>query len=128
MTTELEKTFFDMFGIEIKRNHEVMLEAISGGVKSANFSQKTFYEYPKIADRHYLELICILTRNCYQIEIYNALTYQGINEFTINLIKEPTRYHSHSEDFKIALLKAIKMISDDEDIKTEVQAIFEEER
>lgn len=151
MTTELEKEFFLIFDIKPKyqdtctveekywQNEEIANEFGTfdqymnikcGNQENCTTQCSCAYQkeiYPQITDRHYLELICILTRNCYQIEICNALTYQGINEFTINLIKEPTRYHSHSEDFKIALLKAIKMISDDEDIKTEVQAIFEGE-
>lgn len=59
MINEIEKTFYDTFGIERKRNHEVTLEAISGGIKSANLSQKPFYEYPQITDRILLELICL---------------------------------------------------------------------
>ena len=72
MTTELEKEFFDAFGIERKRNNEVMLEAISGGVKSANLSQKPFYEYPQITDRHYLELLKLIALDeGIKISVYN---------------------------------------------------------
>lgn len=102
MTTELEKIFFDTFGIERKRNHEVTLEAISGGVKSANFSQKTFYEYPQISDKQYLELILIISETDELSICYDTV-----------------------EHFKEGILECF--IEYGEDCKHQVQAIFEVE-
>ena len=95
MTTELEKQFFIIFGIVRKRNHEVTLEAISGGVKSANFSQKTFYEYPQISDKQYLELIRILgyfeivykPDNCEELKKYVLKYYLNLNDSEIRELK-----------------------------------------
>lgn len=50
MTNELEKTFFDTFGIEPKEQEVFVLK---------NMVVK---EYPEITDHILLELICILTR------------------------------------------------------------------
>lgn len=51
MTTEIEKTFFDTFGIEPK--------PIYSGSKLYN-PFVIGYEYPQITDRILLELLCIL--------------------------------------------------------------------
>lgn len=50
MTTEIEKQFFDTFGIEPKEQEVFVLK---------NMVVK---EYPEITDHVLLELICILTR------------------------------------------------------------------
>lgn len=50
MTTEIEKQFFDTFGIEPKEQEVFVLK---------NMVVK---EYPEITDHILLELICILTR------------------------------------------------------------------
>ena len=84
-------------------------------------------EYPSVTNTTLMELMGILTRNCYKLEIFNALMSDGTEEYVVNLIKEPTRYHSHSEDFGDAILKSITLLSDDEDVMTEVKALFEEE-
>lgn len=88
----------------------------------------TLMRKPQFTDSKLLQLISILARNCYTIEISNILTSQGTNEFVVNFIKEPTRYHSHSEDLKTALLKGLKLLKEDEDIQVEVQALFKDSR
>ena len=65
MITELEKEFFKCFGIERKRNDKVTLEAISGGVRSANLSQEPFYVYPQITDSILLQLLEVLLKFLY---------------------------------------------------------------
>ena len=50
MTTELEKTFFDTFGIE--------KQPILCCWDATNCSLEL--HYPQITDRHYLELICLV--------------------------------------------------------------------
>ena len=50
MTTEIEKQFFDTFGIEPKEQEVFVLKRM------------VVKEYPEITDRILLELICILTR------------------------------------------------------------------
>ena len=89
MNNEIEKTFYDTFGIERKRNHEVTLEAISGGVKSANLSQKPFYEYPQITDHILLELICIAN----QYEDYPISTnIKNIQARTLRILLRAKKY------------------------------------
>lgn len=61
MTTELEKQFFDTFGIEPKTNREY-------GYKMAIYNEAGTEEikfYPQITDRILLELICILGNTDY---------------------------------------------------------------
>ena len=55
MTTEIEKQFFDTFGIEPK-------EKVNQTFNGAEFKVETIKEYPQITDHILLELICILTR------------------------------------------------------------------
>lgn len=50
MTTEIEKQFFDTFGIKPKEQEVFVLKRM------------VVKEYPEITDRILLELICILTR------------------------------------------------------------------
>ena len=81
MITKLEEEFFKCFGIERKRNHKVTLEAISGGVRSANLSQEPFYEYPQITDHILLKLICILSRHT----TIGHYTMDGLKRQLLNL-------------------------------------------
>ena len=85
MTNEIEKTFYDTFGIERKRNHEVTLEAISGGIKSANLSQKPFYEYPQITDRILLKLICIVLNTFQTFEVCRIMDIDSLKEKILKL-------------------------------------------
>lgn len=50
MTTEIEKQFFDTFGIEPKEQEVFVLKRM------------VVKEYPEVTDHILLELICILTR------------------------------------------------------------------
>lgn len=79
MTNELEKTFFDTFGIEKKP------------VYSGSRLYNPFligYEYPQITDHILLELICILTRwhldECEPYEITSINTEQLKNQILSN--------------------------------------------
>lgn len=93
MTTELEKQFFDTFGIE----ERCILNCCKKCKKCG------CYHYPRITDRHYLELI---------------LVYSEISNLPI--------CYSTVEGFKEAILECF--IEDSEDYnKHQVQAIFEGE-
>lgn len=115
MINEIEKTFYDTFGIERKRNHEVTLEAISGGVKSANLSQKPFYEYPQITDRILLELICILSE--WRTYLHSSYTIKANN--TLNLKQDVLK------DF-LELFKWYEFKKCEKGIKQQVRTLFEE--
>lgn len=59
MTNEIEKQFFDTFGIEPIKKQESELVAIGENIRGLKRVEKHFYEYPQITDRILLELICI---------------------------------------------------------------------
>lgn len=54
MTTEIEKTFFDTFGIEPKLKTFAIQKDEQG-----ELTYPPIYEYPQISDRVLLKLICI---------------------------------------------------------------------
>ena len=106
MTTELEKQFFDTFGIEPK---ELMFRTMNCACgchdcknceKYKNNFSKT---YPQITDRQYLELI---------------LVYSEIRNLPI--------CYSTVERFKEGILECF--IEDGEDLKHQVQEIFKEKK
>ena len=105
MVTELEKEFFKCFGIERKRNNKVTLEAISGGVRSANLSQEPFYVYPQISDKQYLKLICLVMN-----------TFDGIQNVYVNYSVEKVKERT---------LKLL--IAAQDDVYNQIQTIFKEE-
>ena len=112
MTNELEKKFFDAFGIERKRNHKVTLEAISGGVKSANLSQKPFYEYPQITDRVLLELICL----CPDLDEVFFTDVERLKETLLTSYIKIYRYYTE-----------VEQLSDcEKELKHQVRKIFKE--
>ena len=97
MTTELEKQFFDTFGIEPK--------------KVTIWNSLPCYaceEYPQITDKHYLELICLLNKLI--DEKYNE--YETFISFDYKNLKE--------EILRECLIHR-------EELKHQVQAIFEVE-
>ena len=112
MITEIEKAFFDTFGIERKRNHEVTLEAISGGIKSANLSQKPLYEYPQITDRILLELICI--HNTYLEANLYSLDYESLKKEVLKDLIDEQELRELKNDY----------VSDD--MKQQVRTLFDE--
>ncbi len=62
MTTELEKQFFDTFGIEPKLNDcnwQCQKPSKLIYMCANNNNCEHCKEYPQITDRHYLELICL---------------------------------------------------------------------
>lgn len=68
MTTELEKQFFDTFGIEPKK--VTIWNALPCYMSE---------EYPQITDRHYLELICIVNER----RILPNLDVDGLKEYIL---------------------------------------------
>lgn len=62
MTNELEKTFFDTFGIEPIKKQESKLVAIGENIRGLKRVEKPFYEYPQITDRILLELMELLMK------------------------------------------------------------------
>lgn len=96
MTNELEKTFFDTFGIEKKTNQVYGIQL-----------DYHIEDYPQITDRILLELICIISSN--PISILFEPMLSGIKE--VELLK------------KSILLTCI---ANEDVIKHQVRTLFEE--
>ena len=134
--SEIEKQFFETFGIKPKKQcyywdcpystGEIEKDTPINERDCVNCTNPDKEVYPQITDRILLNILKVLARNCYTVEIFENFIHQNKLEFIINIIKEPTRFHSHSEDFKMALLQAVKLLKDDEDVQVEVQALFKE--
>jgi hypothetical protein len=56
MTNELERTFFDTFGIE------PITQAVWNSTETKWKNFESWEEYPQITDTHYLKLICELSK------------------------------------------------------------------
>ena len=65
MTNELEKQFFQCFGIEPKCQNTFINPSKCPFNKSRECCDCVSCEYPQITDRILLELICILDPYCY---------------------------------------------------------------
>lgn len=66
MTNELEKTFFDTFGIEPKLVESCTKprhKCTERFIKDCSECPKAWRKYPQITDRILLELICIVTNH-----------------------------------------------------------------
>ena len=96
MTTELEKQFFDTFGIEPYR--EPSREYNSDGEICS-----WYIEYPQITDKQYLELICMV------MNIFDGIQNVYV-DYSVEKVKERT----------LKLLITAK-----DDVYSQVQAIFE---
>ena len=108
MTTELEKQFFDTFGIEEG------LQKLQFMTKDRVMRMETVHGYPEITDRHYLELYWTLC------DAFNLLNKNRTPAFAFKV-----KY------FKECILKDLIGIEEfykNKHIKHQVQAIFEGER
>ena len=84
MTNELEKTFFDTFGIEKKE-----LEY-----------PDNFTYYPEITDRILLELICIATASEITVEFKRIKNVEHLKEVVLNYCIRRYGYCLHKDNFK----------------------------
>lgn len=103
MTTEIEKQFFDTFGIEPK-------EKVNQTFNGAEFKVETIKVYPQISDRMFLELYCILC------DAFNLLNINRHPAFVFNI-----------KDFKKFVLKDLIDVENfykNEYIKQQVQTLF----
>ena len=104
MTNELEKQFFDTFGIEPR--------IITGPRYSLNseYYEVTVEKYPQITDRILLELICILTKR---------FNYADQNWLT---------KCNDTKELKVSVLRMLLLCSTNtiEKYKHQVRTLFEE--
>ena len=109
MTDELEKQFFQCFGIEARQKcAKPLLKNIGGFCKAyKNCVGCDYNDYPQILDRILLELICIC----------NSTYINGYTNYFMATGKT-------KEELKEEILK--KCISLSKDIKHQVRTLFEE--
>lgn len=106
MTTELEKQFFSVFGIEPKIKDLTPAQILYSDIKRL--------EYPQITDKHYLELIVL--HNIYlETRLYHLDVESLKKEILQDLIYEQQ-------------LREIKKDDVSDDMIHQVQVIFEVER
>lgn len=105
MITDLEKQFFDTFGIE-------PYETPSREYDSDGEICSWYVEYPQITDRILLELICILTKH---------FDYADQNWLT---------KCDDTKELKVSVLRLLLLCTTStiEKYKRQVQALFKEER
>ena len=76
MTNELEKTFFDTFGIEPSTKYDYCWKTEENKDKL----------YPQITDRILLELICIVLNTFQTFEVYRIMDIDSLKEKTLKLL------------------------------------------
>ena len=79
MTTEIEKTFFDTFGIEQREHKECECDYLNCPNPEIEECEECYYyktykfDYPAISDRILLELLVIMTRHTDIIEGFDSV-------------------------------------------------------
>lgn len=106
MTTEIEKTFFDTFGIEPK------LECIKPSDERCNECGCCELRYPQITDRILLVLICIL----------NTIDSYSYSSANTRELKEEILFNC------IEFYQEIGTQQDINTLKHQVRTLFEEEK
>ena len=94
MTTEIEKTFFDTFGIPRLCTSAVCKDwgDCEGCLMYPNFA----LDYPEITDRILLELICILTKFYGELVLEQCLDVNNLKEQVLNIFIRT----SYKDNFK----------------------------
>ena len=81
MTNELEKQFFDTFGIEPKLKTFAIKRDEQG-----ELTYPPIYEYPQITDRILLQLICIVLNTFQTFEVYRIMDIDSLKEKILKLL------------------------------------------
>lgn len=94
MTTELEKQFFDTFGIKSGMGctaYEEIGEAKADLICNDYCPECNYFKevYPQITDKEYIELYCILCDifNLFDVHRYPVITFRA-KDFKENILKE----------------------------------------
>ncbi len=137
MTTDLEKQFFDTFGIEPKKTQHSCYGFWENGIEDCpvkkcdicKYKHETLEYYPQITDRILLELFDIL-RATYNIDFWST-----DKSFVMDLRDKQASYtniiYRTGGDFKSSILSSLNLIVKDklignDKIKQQVQALFKE--
>ena len=124
MTTEIEKQFFDTFGIEpksVKRTLELAMQGYDENDLPEDLRQfissqaQVYHVYPEITDRILLELICILSE--WRTYLDSSYTIKANN--TLHLKQDILK------DF-LELFKWYEFKKCEKGIKQQVRTLFEE--
>lgn len=94
MTNELEKQFFDTFGIEPKTIIEPRYSL------NTEYYEEKIEKYPQITDSILLELICIATASEITVEFKGIKNVEHLKEIVLNYCIERYRYCLHKDKFK----------------------------
>ena len=118
MTTDIEKEFFETFGIEPRYKTCIFKYCKNKKEYDCENCNDREWHYPEITDRIHLNLCCILLK-------YNSPYDFGVNyNWTLELHKERTLQNC------VLTYPFIKGFEKDEEfaeqLKTEVQALFKE--
>ena len=88
MTNELEKTFFDTFGIKPKLVESCTKprhKCSERFVKDCSECPRAWRKYPQITDRILLELICIVLNTFETFEVNRIMDVDSLKEKTLKL-------------------------------------------
>ena len=109
MTTELEKQFFDTFGIEPHKVYPPQDELFGSREEMTEFFEEA---YPQITDSILLELICLISQHITYIDTIEK--FKTVEELKTLILEEVIYQYKH--------------YGTKNTIKHQVQAIFEGER
>ena len=90
MTTDLEKKFFETFGVEkIIPCYKCSMQNTNWDCKrTCLYDDEKRTEYPQITDTHYLQLLCLFTKemNCFTVydEDVNGLKEAILKDFILD--------------------------------------------
>jgi hypothetical protein len=88
MTSELEKQFFDTFGIEPKRGVELTIDPTTDdNVMNEHW---VCYGYPQITDTHYLKLIAIMSK---ELAMIVNLLEENLEDLKSEILKKCVMYY-----------------------------------
>ena len=107
MTNDLEKQFFDTFGIEPKPLFS-----------TRNGYTKDHYIYPQITDTHYLKLICLINISLIKIVKLRGDNLEQLKNFILQGCLTDYEFYSNS-----SLLEHREQA---ENLKQQVQELFKE--
>lgn len=78
MTTDLEKKFFETFGIE------PITQAVWNSTETKWKNFESWEEYPQITDTHYLQLLCLLAKELKCFTVYD----EDVNALKEEILKD----------------------------------------
>ena len=103
MASELEKKFFDTFGIEPKEPIYITMNCDCGCHDCKNcekYKNNYLNIYPQITDHILLELICIATSSEITVEFKGIKNVEHLKEVILNYCIKRYGYCLHKDKFK----------------------------